>query len=302
MKIKCLSIAIALAISVGSVAAQSMPLAVASDPAPDTVHPAAMLALAIPSHGEALNAVFYAAAGAGPHPTVLLLHGLPGNEQNLDLAQAIRRDGWNVLTLHYRGSWGTPGAYSFGHCIEDAAAAVAWLRDPAAPQAARVDPKRIVVIGHSLGGFVAAYTGGHSEGVSATGLISAANIGPTIGGLPPTMAAKRVDDNIGVSAGMHTLAGTSPKALGDEAIANAKAWDFTTYAGVLGRHPLLIVTSDDGLAGDGAALVKAVKTSGGGAPTEVHLATDHSYSDKRIALESAVLTWLESLPSGPARP
>lgn len=46
----------------------------------------------------------YMAAGAGPHPTVLLLHGLPGNEQNVDLAQSIRRAGWNVLTLHYRGS------------------------------------------------------------------------------------------------------------------------------------------------------------------------------------------------------
>jgi len=34
---------------------------------------------------------------------VILFHGLPGNEQNLDLAQAIRRANWNVLTLHYRG-------------------------------------------------------------------------------------------------------------------------------------------------------------------------------------------------------
>jgi predicted alpha/beta-fold hydrolase len=37
---------------------------------------------------------------------VILFHGLPGNVQNLDLAQAIRRANWNVLTLHYRGSLG----------------------------------------------------------------------------------------------------------------------------------------------------------------------------------------------------
>jgi pimeloyl-ACP methyl ester carboxylesterase len=58
-----------------------------------------------------LNAVIYVAAGKGPHPTLLLLHGFPGNEQNLDLAQAARRAGWNVLTLHYRGSWGSPGPF-----------------------------------------------------------------------------------------------------------------------------------------------------------------------------------------------
>ena len=38
---------------------------------------------------------------------MILFHGLPGNEQNLDLAQAIRRANWNVLTLHYRGSLAT---------------------------------------------------------------------------------------------------------------------------------------------------------------------------------------------------
>jgi pimeloyl-ACP methyl ester carboxylesterase len=51
-----------------------------------------------------LNALFYAAAGAGPHPTALMLHGLPGKEQNIDCVQSIRRAGWNVLTIHYRGS------------------------------------------------------------------------------------------------------------------------------------------------------------------------------------------------------
>lgn len=291
-----IAIAIAASLAAGSLFAQTVPDAIAHDPAPDKAHPAAMLAEAIPSHGDNLNAVFYAAAGAGRHPTVVLFHGLPGNEQNLDLAQAIRRDAWNVLTLHYRGSWGTPGAFSFTHCVEDGAAAVAWLRDPASPVAGRIDAKRIVVIGHSMGGFVAGMTGGHDDGVMATGLISAANIGPTIGGLPRTTAAKVVDDNIGTSAGMHALAGTSPQILGDEAIAAIATLDFDNGAATLARHPLLLVTSDDGLAGDSAALARAVRKAGGSALTEVHIATDHGYSDKRIALEAAVLAWLERLP------
>lgn len=41
-------------------------------------------------HGKLL-ATLYSAGGEGPHPTVLLLHGIPGCEQNLDLAQSLRR-------------------------------------------------------------------------------------------------------------------------------------------------------------------------------------------------------------------
>ncbi|HEY3825723.1 MAG TPA: hypothetical protein VGL82_14260 [Bryobacteraceae bacterium] len=77
-----------------------------TDPAADKANPAAMQSLQIPSHGALLNAFVYVAAGAGPHPTVVLLHGFPGNERNLDLAQSVRRAGWNVIYFDYRGSWG----------------------------------------------------------------------------------------------------------------------------------------------------------------------------------------------------
>jgi pimeloyl-ACP methyl ester carboxylesterase len=128
----------------------TVPDALFGDPPRDPDYPAESLPHAIPSHGVNLNAVLFTAAGPGPHPTVLLLHGLPGNEQNIDLAQSVRRAGWNVLTLHYRGSWGSPGAFSFSHCLEDAAAAIEWLRAEGADRVPRVDPGRILVIGHSM--------------------------------------------------------------------------------------------------------------------------------------------------------
>ena len=74
-------------------AGRSVPPAVISDPAPDSLHPPSSHEVLIPSHGMGMNALFYLAGGAGPHPTMVLLHGFPGNEQNLDLAQAIRRAG-----------------------------------------------------------------------------------------------------------------------------------------------------------------------------------------------------------------
>jgi dienelactone hydrolase len=75
---------------------------------PDTRPPASMETFQIPSHGALLNALVYVAAGAGPHRAVILLHGFPGNERNLDLAQDMRRAGWDVLYFNYHGSWGSP--------------------------------------------------------------------------------------------------------------------------------------------------------------------------------------------------
>lgn len=76
-----------------SASAQSVPAAIFTDPPVDSAHPAAMTVLHIPTHGVEINGLVYSPVGAGVHPTVVLCHGLPGNEKNLDLAQAIRRAG-----------------------------------------------------------------------------------------------------------------------------------------------------------------------------------------------------------------
>lgn len=76
--------------------AQSVPPAIYTDPPVDAAHPAAMVVLHIPSHGVLINGLLYSPAGAGSHPTLVICHGLPGNEKNLDLAQAVRRAGWNA--------------------------------------------------------------------------------------------------------------------------------------------------------------------------------------------------------------
>jgi acetyl esterase/lipase len=137
------------------------------DPPEDLTYPARTLPQAIRSCSVNLNAVLYQASGPGPHPTALLLHGLPGNEQNLDCAQSLRRSGCNVLTIHYRGSWGSPGAFTIANCLSDAAAALKWLRDAANDRKLRIDPRRLVVVGHSVGGFVAAHLASENLASSA---------------------------------------------------------------------------------------------------------------------------------------
>src|SRR5689334_7817465 len=174
MKTLILAAAAALALATASQAATPLPpAAIYTDPPADKAHPARMEVLHIPSGGVEINGVAYIPAGAGPHPVAVVLHGLPGNEKNLDLAQALRRAGWTVVTFNYRGAWGSPGAFSFRGNLDDARAVLAYVRkaDVAAKLAA--DPKRIVVMGHSMGGWVTSQVTGSDPGLAGVVLISA---------------------------------------------------------------------------------------------------------------------------------
>jgi pimeloyl-ACP methyl ester carboxylesterase len=260
------------------------------DPPVDPEYPPQTVAHAIPSGGLNLNALFYSAAGLGPHPTVLLLHGLPGNEQNNDLAQSIRRSGWNVLTIHYRGSWGTPGTFTFANCLEDAAAAIEWLRGKAIEDDLRIDAGRIAIVGHSMGGFVAAHTAAAAADLLGAALISGVDLGMAFG--RPEQGRAGVDDNVGFTAGLHILQGTSAKSLAEEARANADWWRLANYAARLAARPMLLVTADDGFADGSDALADAIHALQGALVSREHFPTDHSYSDHRIRLQARVLDWL----------
>jgi uncharacterized protein len=281
-----------------SLHAQNLPSSLTADPAPDKAHPASLETFTIPSHGEPMNAIVYVASGAGPHPIVILLHGFPGNEKNLDVAQAIRRAGWDVLYFNYRGSWGTPGSFSFTHAIEDTDATISWLRDPANTKKLRSDPKNIVLIGHSMGGMIATVVGAHDPTVRAVGLISAANMaGRTLAAVKAgkqEAALPQIAKGL-AAEGIAPLAGCTPESLARDLLANAVAWNIPDLAPGLASRPMLIVTSDDGLTPPLDALTTNLRSLKDTRVTTLHLATDHAYSDQRIALQAAVLSWLGTL-------
>jgi len=58
---------------------------------------------------------------------------------------------------------------------------------------------------------------------------------------------------------------------------------------------LLVLHSDDGLASHSQGLVAAVKAAGGTRVQDVHVATDHGWSGKRLTLEALVINWLDGL-------
>ena len=279
-----------LLVGVQPARAQQTPAAVVTDPAVDKQSPPALSVFTIPSHGVEMDAFFYLASGAVPHGTVILLHGLPGYEINEDLAQSIRRSGWNVLLFHYRGTWGAEGAFSQSSAIEDTAEVVRFLREPANAAKYHVDPRSLVVIGHSFGGFLAGYECSHDANIRAVAMISAVNLGKV--SADPTEREKRLRR---WETQLHPVHGATASDLFAEAEQHAKEWDYVKWAEALRARPVLLVEADDQNRADMEALASALRQNRAVALEQAAVATDHSFSDHRIALQVVVIRWLQKL-------
>lgn len=250
------------------------------------------------SGGAQLNAYAHIAAGPGPHPSVLLLHGFPGNERSLDIAQALRRAGWNAFFFSYRGSWGSGGEFSFGHVLEDVAAVVAALREPAFAQRYRVDPGRIALLGHSMGGAAALISAAELEAVGCVASVAGANLGELADRMRADPDAARATAAQFQAWGEGRVRGVSGETLVSDLIAQPERWRTTAHAAALARKPVLLIAgARDPVtppAAHHAPLVEAIRARGGGLLTERVLDDEHQFSQTRIALTREVLAWLET--------
>jgi pimeloyl-ACP methyl ester carboxylesterase len=258
--------------------------------------PATSPELQFASEGAHLNAVAYLAAGVGPHPTVLLLHGFPGNERNLDLAQAIRRAGWNVFFFHYRGAWGSGGEFSFGNALEDVSAVITTLREPAFAMQYRVDPERIVLVGHSMGGAVALISAAEHADVRCVASLAGANLGALAERVSASPEAGKAAAAQFRSWGEGRVRGVSGEAMVAELLANRERFTLTHHAPMLAKKPTLLVAGarDDVTppAAHHAPLAAAIRAANGSLLDERTLDSDHSFSETRIALADTLVEWL----------
>lgn len=271
--------------------------AISEQPLPHPSYPATVHELAIPSEGSLMPGHLYVAAGVGPHPTLLLLHGLPGNEKNLDIAQALRRAGFNVVFFHYRGAWGAQGIYKLSQLDDDVLAVLHYLRDAENAATYRVDTGRLGLLGHSMGGFAALAAGRQDDALQCVGAMSPANLGLDKRALA-SVESREMDALAAYADQLFMLAGfngTSVRA--DLASLPLNEWDLPQFAeGLVGKSILLVVGDSDTVTPEHSntrPAADAYRAAGVEVAYRV-IRGDHSFSDNRLGLTRTVLDWASS--------
>jgi len=265
----------------------------------DVEHPPTMKELSFVNAGSKINGLMYLADGPGPHATIVLLHGYAGNERNLDLAQAMRRAGYNVLFFNYRGTWGSGGEFSAANGIADVHRALEWLREEAGSEY-RVDTDRIALVGHSFGGFLGSIAAAEDPRVDCLGSIAGAQMG---------MFGRAAAENAEMRAGLTGALGQSmdyeggpvkatPEPVVQDLIDNVDRYDVAARASEMAGRPLFMVAGERDVEAPMAQhhdpVVAALRAAGAGQLTVVVYEDDHYFGGHRIALAKRLTDWLGS--------
>ena len=235
------------------------------------------------SDGHRLLGVLYLARGEEPKPTVLLLHGCPGLEKNLDLAVRLRDQGWNSLLFHYRGCWGSAGRYDLRTVPRDVTAAVDYLAGRP-----RVDSGRIAVLGHSMGGWAALVTAATEPRLRAVAVYGA----PARLGAGLRLSPDRVEEEF------TRFLATTPEEFAWQAAVVAEQTDALAAAAAIEPRPLLVVhgTADRWVP---VAQARELRERAGPSCRYVEVeGADHAFSWHRAELADLVVGWLSEGVTG----
>jgi len=112
-----------------------------------------------------LQGKFYPTGEDSISPSLILLHGFPGNETDvLGLGSKISQAGINVLTFNYGGTYQSGGEWNFENTQQDIRATYNFLHQPENMVQYNIDTSRIYLGGWSFGGGMAlTYAASHPE-------------------------------------------------------------------------------------------------------------------------------------------
>lgn len=245
---------------------------------------------------ERLLGLVYLADGEGPHKTLLLLHGFPGNEKNLDIAQMLRRGGYNVLVFHYSGSWGSRGRYSFSQNYRDLQAVRKAISGEAFSRYHRIDRDNVYLAGHSVGGFLTMLAARDGMDFQGFAPIAPYNLGIQAERIHSGNEEAHRETLDLFEGGLKPLSGATAESLMADIMQNRTGWDLLGDPNIYSdRKMLLVMAARDVCAHPGIHQVPVAEAlaRAGGDKTVVSLSCAHDFSEKRVALAEAIYEWLE---------
>jgi len=252
----------------------------------DMTSPASSTELFIPSGSSQIAGLIYNANGLQKHPTLLLLHGYPGNERNLDIAQVVRSHGWNVIYFDYRGSWGSQGKFSFKNCVEDVVNVVAFCNKY--QDSLKIDTSNIVMFGHSMGGWVCLKALQELPTIKKGFALSTWDIAKDFKNVSTEKEMLRIANNPNI-AGKYFVLNTSLEDLYTPVLQNQTYFNLLNNGKSLADKQIIMIDEHNG----NHDLADKMKESNKAYFEYSVWQTDHSFTNKRVSLINKVLAFLE---------
>jgi pimeloyl-ACP methyl ester carboxylesterase len=272
---------ICLLLSVAAAAQSGTDTIVLKDVIRDPTSPAAFEELQIPSAGSLMQGFIYKANGKEKHPTVILLHGYPGNERNLDLAQVVRAHGWNVIYFDYRGSWGSQGEFSFEHCVEDVQSVVGFCKEHS--EKLKIDTSRLVLFGHSMGGWICLKALQRLPEIKKGFALSTWNISSSVGSKEKNRLKEKEADDYFV---LHKKSGAELfKPVAD----SPERYNLTNDAVALSAKQIIMLDEHS----LNAPIAESIRKSNHAYFNYEVWETDHSFTNKRVSLIRKFIEFLD---------
>ena len=250
----------------------------------DKSSPAGFIELAIPSGNSVMQGFIYKATGLQKHPTLLLLHGFPGNERNLDLAQVVRSRGWNVIYFNYRGSWGSGGQFSFKNCVADVVNVVSFCKKYR--DSLQIDTSNIVLFGHSMGGWVCLKALQQLPNIKKGFALSTWNI---YGEFKNIKTDQQIITKVKEEGGEIFVLNTPTKTIYESVINDPDYFNLSNDATALSGKQIIMLDEHS----LNKEIADAIKGSNKSYFDYEVWHTDHPFTNKRISLINKVLAFLE---------
>lgn len=247
--------------------------------------------------GDRIRGRMYVAAGPGPHPTVLFLHGFPGRPAWPALMKPIQASGRNVLAIQYRGMWESDGTFTPTSVLEDVERARAFLASADTRRRYRMSDAPPALVGHSFGAWVALTAARRSPERECVAALALSNLGRNGREWATNPSARRE-----MIAGIEKLRSRgivrmkTAGQLVSAGIERAAEFDAATYGPDLREHPLLLVGALREVVAPldrhHRVVAESLRAAGGVRLTAMELMTSHNFNRGEAMVADSVVSWL----------
>ena len=256
--------------------------------------PPSLIPLEVESGDGKVFGMILSPGGKRTHRVVLILHGFPGHEKNMDLAHELKRRGFLVVAFNYRGAWGSPGIFTFSNMLEDVGNVLGHIRSDGFREEFHTSPEGEILIGHSMGGWAALVVTAGDTSVDGVCSMAGYNLGSLAGFARESELNRRIVIE-GFRNQMTVLRGPEPEILMEQVIERGEEWDLTSLPKKLRKKEIFLIGAEDDETAFPELHYKPVLSSFkdrlGDGLCYSSIPGDHNFSGNRLRLCSEVSGW-----------